>query len=71
MKNVVAVVARVVQQVQSVGLRVIPPSYDGDGTVLAAQRRIDRRGRYADPWTLITNKYGHDILARRDQSDTR
>jgi len=32
-------------------------------TALAAQRRVDRRGRYADPWTLIANKYGPQVLA--------
>ncbi len=31
--------------------------------VLAAQRRQERRGRYADPWTFIAGKYGPEILA--------
>jgi nucleoside-diphosphate-sugar epimerase len=30
---------------------------------LAAQRRWEGRGRYADPWTLISKKYGAQILA--------
>jgi nucleoside-diphosphate-sugar epimerase len=30
---------------------------------LAAQRRIERRGPYADPWTLIEEKYGAGALA--------
>ncbi|WAJ44411.1 NAD(P)-dependent oxidoreductase [Mycobacterium sp. Aquia_216] len=30
---------------------------------LAAQRRIERRGPYADPWTLIAAKYGPEVLA--------
>ena len=30
---------------------------------LTAQRRIERRGPYADPWTLIENKYGAGALA--------
>lgn len=31
---------------------------------LAAQRRVERRGRFADPWALIEKKYGPDVLAR-------
>ncbi|MBB3602944.1 nucleoside-diphosphate-sugar epimerase [Mycolicibacterium sp. BK556] len=31
--------------------------------VLAAQRRQEGRGRYADPWTFIEGKYGPDVLA--------
>ena len=34
--------------------------------ILAVQRRVERRGRYADPWTLIGNKYGPDVLAPTD-----
>jgi hypothetical protein len=30
---------------------------------LALQRRRERRGPYADPWTLIEKKYGPDVLA--------
>jgi nucleoside-diphosphate-sugar epimerase len=30
---------------------------------LAAQRRREGRGRYAEPWTFIAGKYGPDILA--------
>ncbi|MEV0355022.1 NAD(P)-dependent oxidoreductase [Nocardia sp. NPDC050697] len=30
---------------------------------LAAQRRLERRGRYADPWTFLTRRYGPEILA--------
>lgn len=33
-------------------------------TALAAQRRIERRGPYADPWTLIAARYGPRALAR-------
>jgi nucleoside-diphosphate-sugar epimerase len=32
-------------------------------SLLIAQRRRERRGRYADPWTLIAKKYGSEILA--------
>jgi nucleoside-diphosphate-sugar epimerase len=32
--------------------------------VLAVQRRVERRGRYADPWTLIEKKYGAEVLAK-------
>jgi hypothetical protein len=32
-------------------------------TALALQRRVDRRGRYADPWALIARKYGAGALA--------
>ncbi|MCV7176904.1 NAD-dependent epimerase/dehydratase family protein [Mycolicibacterium sphagni] len=32
---------------------------------LAAQRRQEGRGRYADPWTFIAGKYGPEILAGR------
>ncbi|GFG74050.1 NAD-dependent epimerase/dehydratase family protein [Mycobacterium botniense] len=32
--------------------------------VLAVQRRIERRGRFADPWALIEKKYGPGVLAR-------
>jgi len=31
--------------------------------ILAVQRKVERRGRYADPWTLIEKKYGADVLA--------
>jgi nucleoside-diphosphate-sugar epimerase len=34
---------------------------------LAAQRRVERRGPYADPWTLIASKYGPEILATSDE----
>jgi nucleoside-diphosphate-sugar epimerase len=30
---------------------------------LAAQRRREGRGRYADPWTFLAGKYGAEILA--------
>ena len=30
---------------------------------LAAQRRAEKRGPYADPWTRISGKYGVEILA--------
>ncbi len=30
---------------------------------LAVQRRVEKRGRYADPWKLIAQKYGRDALA--------
>ncbi len=30
---------------------------------LVIQRRVEHRGPYADPWTLIGNKYGPDVLA--------
>jgi nucleoside-diphosphate-sugar epimerase len=36
---------------------------------LAVQRRVDRLGRYADPWTLIATKYGPQVLA--GSSETR
>ncbi|MFJ1454875.1 NAD-dependent epimerase/dehydratase family protein [Nocardia sp. N2S4-5] len=32
-------------------------------TLLARQRRSERRGPYADPWKLIAAKYGPDVLA--------
>jgi nucleoside-diphosphate-sugar epimerase len=35
---------------------------------LAAQRRVDKRGGYADPWTLIANKYGPQVLAGSDET---
>ncbi|WP_216916588.1 NAD-dependent epimerase/dehydratase family protein [Nocardia noduli] len=31
--------------------------------ILAVQRRRDRRGEYADPWTLIQEKFGSEVLA--------
>ena len=34
-------------------------------TLLALQRRFEHRGRYADPWTLMANKYGPDMFASR------
>jgi hypothetical protein len=34
--------------------------------VLAVQRRVEKRGPSADPWTLITAKYGADVLAGSD-----
>jgi nucleoside-diphosphate-sugar epimerase len=35
---------------------------------LAAQRRVERRGPYADPWTLIASKYGPEIRATSDET---
>jgi nucleoside-diphosphate-sugar epimerase len=35
-------------------------------TALAVQRRLEGRGPYADPWTLIGKKYGPDVLAPTD-----
>jgi nucleoside-diphosphate-sugar epimerase len=37
-------------------------------TALAAQRRVERRGRYADPWTFIATKYGPEVLATSDET---
>jgi hypothetical protein len=34
--------------------------------MLKVQRRVEHRGRYADPWTLIEKKYGADVLAATD-----
>ena len=34
--------------------------------VFAVQRRVEKRGRYADPWSLIGQKYGRDVLAPTD-----
>jgi nucleoside-diphosphate-sugar epimerase len=34
--------------------------------VLPVQRRVEKRGPYADPWTLIAAKYGADVLAGSD-----
>ena len=31
--------------------------------LLALQRRLEHRGPYADPWTLMAKKYGPDMLA--------
>jgi nucleoside-diphosphate-sugar epimerase len=31
--------------------------------LLALQRRLEHRGPYADPWTLMANKYGPDMFA--------
>ncbi|MDP9167963.1 MAG: NAD(P)-dependent oxidoreductase, partial [Actinomycetota bacterium] len=31
--------------------------------VFATQRRVEKRGRYADPWSLIGRKYGPDVIA--------
>ncbi|MEU4312243.1 NAD(P)-dependent oxidoreductase [Nocardia sp. NPDC024068] len=33
-------------------------------TALAVQRRFEHRGPYADPWTLISSRYGPQALAR-------
>jgi nucleoside-diphosphate-sugar epimerase len=35
-------------------------------TALALQRRIEHRGPYADPWSLIASRYGSQALARAD-----
>ncbi|MBX9640787.1 MAG: NAD(P)-dependent oxidoreductase [Mycobacteriaceae bacterium] len=32
-------------------------------TLLAVQRRLEHRGRYADPWTFMSRKYGSGMLA--------
>jgi nucleoside-diphosphate-sugar epimerase len=34
--------------------------------VFAVQRRVEKRGRYADPWSLIEKKYGPDVLSPTD-----
>ena len=34
--------------------------------ILAVQRRVEKRGLYADPWTLIATKYGTEVLAGTD-----
>jgi nucleoside-diphosphate-sugar epimerase len=34
--------------------------------VLAVQRQLEKRGRFADPWTLIEGKYGRDVIAPTD-----
>jgi D-erythronate 2-dehydrogenase len=34
--------------------------------VLAVQRKVEGRGRYADPWTLIEKKFGPEVLASTD-----
>jgi nucleoside-diphosphate-sugar epimerase len=34
--------------------------------ILAVQRRVEKRGPYADPWTLIAAKYGTEVLAGTD-----
>lgn len=34
--------------------------------MLRIQRRLEGRGKFADPWTLIGKKYGTDVLARAD-----
>ena len=34
-------------------------------TVLALQRRREKRGKYADPWALISAHYGPAALANR------
>ena len=36
--------------------------------VLALQRRREKRGRYADPWGLISAHYGREALAGRTRS---
>lgn len=33
---------------------------------LAIQRRVEKRGKYADPWDLIGRKFGPDVLAPTD-----
>jgi nucleoside-diphosphate-sugar epimerase len=35
---------------------------------LATQRRVERRGPYADPWTFIASKYGPEVLATSDET---
>jgi hypothetical protein len=32
---------------------------------LRVQRGVEHRGRYADPWTLIENRYGPEVLASK------
>jgi nucleoside-diphosphate-sugar epimerase len=34
--------------------------------MLAVQRKRENRGRYADPWTLIEQKFGPEVLASAD-----
>ena len=38
---------------------------------LTAQRRVERRGRYADPWTVIVDKYGPRVLAGRSETPSQ
>lgn len=48
-------------------LRVLGPAIRaGMRGMLAIQRRAEKRGPYADPWTLIEKKYGPEVLARKD-----
>lgn len=35
-------------------------------TVFAVQRRVEKRGPFADPWALVGKKYGPDVLAPTD-----
>ncbi|MEV3961324.1 NAD(P)-dependent oxidoreductase [Nocardia sp. NPDC050193] len=37
-------------------------------TTLALQRRIERRGPYADPWALIASRYGPQALAQSSRT---
>ncbi len=47
-------------------IRVLGPLLRvGMRTVLRVQRRMERRGRYADPWALLTDKYGPQVMAGR------
>ena len=40
-------------------------------TLLALQRRLEHRGPYADPWTLIAARYGTQALARGTEKADR
>ena len=35
---------------------------------LVVQRKVERRGAYANPWRFIAGKYGPDVLAQGDRS---
>jgi hypothetical protein len=43
---------------------VAPVARPGLRAALRLQRRRDGRGKYADPWSLITKIYGDDVLVR-------
>jgi nucleoside-diphosphate-sugar epimerase len=49
---------------QRVVLRVLGPLIrPAMRLMLAVQRKIERRGRYAEPWSLVEKRYGPEVLA--------
>ncbi|MCX0272933.1 NAD(P)-dependent oxidoreductase [Nocardia zapadnayensis] len=68
----VAWIAEAQPRILRTALRVIGPLLRPVlRTILTLQRRIEHRGPYADPWTLIASRYGDQALAQGNEKAKR